>query len=370
MIEISSQNLLHNIKVCRDKLSKNIQITGVVKANAYGHGLKEVVSVIEDKIDLFQVDDLLELKKIRQYTKKPVLVFGFVSEKELEEAVSLDGVLGVYNLDIVEKLNSIAEKQNKSIKIHVKIDAMIGRQGILVDQVKDFFTALKEFNKLEVVAIYSHFSNIEDEIHLSHAKVQYKILMKAKKIAQGVGFKNISHHISATSGFLTDQKNNWGGTILRLGIGLYGLWPSLELQKSYEKEIDFKPVLSWKTEVVQVKEVPVGFPIGYGCTFKTDKPTKIAVIPQGYGDGYDRKFSNNSNVLIGGVRCPVLGRVAMNMFVVEVSNLERVSVGEEVVLIGKQADEEITVEELAEKIDTINYEIVTRIWPDLPRVIK
>jgi alanine racemase len=373
-IQISKENLLSNIAEIRRNLPVGNKIAGVIKANAYGHGMKEVVSVIENNVDYLQVDDFAELKELRKYTKKPILVFGYVDESEINEFVDLGAILGVYDLHIVETLNLIAKNKNKVVRVHVKVDAFLGRQGILKETAEGFFDELGKYKNILVEAVYSHFSNIEDVSELSQAKIQHENLLEVKEIAKRAGFKDIYHHISATSGFLTDQKSNWGGEIVRFGIGLYGLWPSESLKKRYSKDITLKPVMRWVSKIVQVKKVPKNFPIGYGGTFITKEPTTIAIIPQGYSDGYDRGFSNNSEVLIFGEKCPLIGRVAMNMFVVDVTKLTKKYSSEEiieteVVLLGKQGNNEITAEDLANKIGTINYEITTRVWPNLERVI-
>lgn len=379
-IEISSDNLLFNIdQVKKFVAPEKPKIAAVVKANSYGHGVKEVVSVVEDYVDYFQVDDLLELKEIRQYTKKPVLVFGFVASDQLEDFVDLDGIMGVYDFEILKSLNQIASSRGKEVTVHLKIDSQLGRQGVLVEDAEDFLEKIKDLKNIKLEAVYSHFSNIEDVEHLGHAQKQFDGLMKVKEIAQQKGFSEISHHISATSGILTSAEKKWGGAIVRLGIGLYGMWPSEDLQKKYDKKIEFRPVMRWSTKIAQIKKLPANYPIGYGCTYITGEPMKIAVIPQGYSDGYGRHFSNNSEVLISGQRCPVLGRIAMNMFVVDVTKLDdsELKIEDEVVLLGSQqkqntTEEEtdtITAEELANRIDTINYEITTKVWPKLERVI-
>ncbi|HMO78884.1 MAG TPA: alanine racemase [Candidatus Paceibacterota bacterium] len=376
-IHINKKNLINNVlefrkKILENKKNSQIKIAGVVKANAYGHGTKEVVSILEKYVDYFQVDDFAELQEIRQYTQKPTFVFGYVAKNQLSDAIKLNGIFGVYDLGIIKKINQISKSQNKKTKIHIKIDCFLGRQGILSSQAREFFIAIKKFEFLEVEAVYSHFSNIEDVDNLEHAQKQYHDLLKTKQIAKDCGFYNIFHHISATSGFLTDQKENWGGEIVRLGIGMYGLWPSVFLKKRFEKYINIKPVMSWITQIAQIKDLPKNYPIGYGKTFITNKKTKIAIIPQGYSDGYDRGFSNNGHVLIAGKKCKILGRVAMNMFVVDISfdiSKNILKVGDIVVLLGVQNNQEITAEFLAENINTINYEFVTRIWPKLPRKI-
>jgi alanine racemase len=367
-IEISRENLLHNLNQCRKNVAQGTKIAAVVKANAYGHGVREVVGVIEKEIDYFQVDDLQELIEIRQYTEKPVLVFGYVSEDQIEKAISLNAILGVYDLNIIKKIDEVSAATNKTSTVHIKIDSFLGRQGIMLDEVQNFLVEVQKLKNIKVEAVYSHFSNIEDTSNLDHAKKQFDGLMSVKKIAQENGFPEITHHISATSGIMTDSgqdgDHNWNGTIVRFGIGLYGMWPSSDLREKHEGNFELKPVLRWVTKVAQVKTIPANYPIGYGCTVITDKPKKIAVVPQGYSDGYDRLLSNKGEVLIGGARCPVLGRVAMNMFVVDVTGVD-VKMGDEVVLLGGK----ISAEEIAQKIDTINYEITTRIWPKLDRVV-
>ena len=184
------------------------------------------------------------------------------------------------------------------------------------------------------------------------------------------GYKNLERHISASSGAMVYEKNGGKSSLIRPGIMLYGMWPSEDLGKRFKKHgLKLKPVLRWVTHVVQVKTLPKNHPIGYGLTYITKKPTKVAIIPQGYSDGYDRGLSNKGEVLIQGQRCQVLGRVAMNMFVVDVTHLRNIKNEDGVVLLGRQGKEEITTEELAKHLGTINYEITTRILTLLPRVI-
>ncbi len=368
-ISISKNNLLNNLSIFR-KLAGQNKIAAVVKANAYGHGLKEIVSIIDKKVDYFQVDDIDELREIRKYTKLPVFVFGFVQQSDLEELVKLDGTPGVYDLDIIKTLNLIGKKEDQILKIHLKIDAYLGRQGILVEELDSFLKKMKDIRNVHLESVYSHFSNIEDTEDLSHARKQFDNLIEAKNIAEKILERPVGIHISATSGILSDPKNNWGSSILRLGIGLYGLWPSPELQKKWQKKINLKPVLSWKSTVAQIKFLPKNYPVGYGLTFVTKKPTKICVIPQGYSDGYPRALSNMGYVLIKGQKCPIIGRVAMNMFCVDASKVPGIKSGNEVVMIGNQNSQSISAEDLAQKTATINYEIVARISPLLERIIE
>lgn len=367
-IQISKSALLHNFKLFRTLINPKTEIMSVVKANAYGHGLEQIASILNAETDYFGVDDISELKTLRRYSDKPTLVMGYVSKEELEEAVKLDATIVIYDIERVIELSKIAVKQNKKPKIHIKIDASLGRQGILLSDTEKFVTELKKIDGIDVEGIYAHFANIEDTEDFTHAQKQIDDYKKALEIFRGSGYKNLKTHISSTAASLIYEKNQGLNSIVRLGIGLYGLWPSAEIKKVSNAEL--KPVMRWVTHVAQVKTVPENFSIGYGLTYKTDKPTKIAIIPQGYSDGYDRGLSNIGEVLINGRRCKILGRVAMNMFAVDVSNAGEVKAEDEVVLLGKKGDEEITVEEIAEKLGTINYEVVSRISPLIPRVIN
>lgn len=365
-IEISRDNLLHNISEFRKILGASKKLCVVVKANAYGHGLKEVVSSIEDHVDYFQVDDFRELESIRTFTKQPVLVLGYMTPEESVIAFKkYDAVIGIFQNDPVRfaMLNDAAKESHKKVHAHVEIDALLGRLGTLSEDGEVFIDELKKYDQMVIDSLYAHFSDIEDSKNLDHAHAQCEQL---RSVSESAG---IPYHISATSGILSDPETNWGGAMMRLGIGLYGIWPSESLRTQWSDRLDLRPVLSWKTRVAQVKMLPAGYPVGYGQSFVTKTETKIAIIPQGYSDGYDRRFSNKGYVLINGEKCPIIGRVAMNMFVVDVTHLGKVSEGDEVVLIGKQHNAVISAKELAEKIGTIDYEVLARVSALLPRII-
>lgn len=370
-LEISAQNLIHNFQLFRSFVKPKAEIAVLVKANAYGHGQNEVVSVLENYADYFQIDDIEELRLIRQVTKKPVLVFGYVAKADLEEAVKLDGTLTIYDEQRLFLLDKIGKESGRKIKVHIKIDADLGRQGVLKENVPEFVEALKKTEHVEVEGVYAHFANIEDTSDFSHAQKQIDTFEDVVKMFRENGFEKIKKHISASSGILAYEEKMGDSDIVRLGIAVYGMWPSEDLQLKFEKtNFQLKPVARWVSHVAQVKQIPAGYSVGYGLTFVAAEPMKIAVIPQGYSDGYDRGFSNCGEVLIAGTRCRVLGRVAMNMFVADVSHLEEISAEDEVVLLGAQENEFISAEELAQKIQTINYEITTRISALLPKVVR
>ena len=368
-IEISKSKLIQNIQSWRAYLGPKTKLTAVVKANAYGHGQNEVASIINDYVDYFQVDDFRELQLLSGFVTKPILVLGYIAKSELEEAVRLGAIFAIYDIERLRLADQVAKTLNKKAKIHIKIDAKLGRQGLLISEISEFIDECKKCKNIEFDGIYSHFANIEDTDDPSHALAQIDTFNEAVNMFKMAGFDNLKTHISATSGILVYDKNLNKNDIVRLGIGLYGLWPSSALENDYKKLINIESVMRWVTHVAQIKVLPAGYTIGYGLTYVTKKATKVAIIPQGYSDGYDRDLSNSGEVLIMGKRCNVLGRIAMNMFVVDVSELDDVKSESEVILLGNQGSECITAEEIASKIGTINYEVIARISALLPKVI-
>ncbi len=366
-IEISKKNLLYNIKQFRRILKKGTKIAAVVKANAYGHGDTEVVSILSPFVDYFQVNSVEELEKIRVHTKKPVLLLGYVGKNDISKAIKLGCILTVFDLPHARLINTSAQKLSVKQKVHVSIDAHLGREGVIPTEIEAFLAEAKKMKHISIDGAYAHFANIEDTVDLSHAKLQIKAYTEAVELFKNAGYKNIKTHISATSGVLAYEKWNGINPIVRIGVGLYGMWPSVDLQKVWQKKINLLPVMRWVTHVAQVKEVPAGESIGYGLSYTTKKKMTIAVIPQGYSNGLVRLSSNNGDVLIHGKRAPIIGRVAMNMFVVDVSHIKGTKSEDEVVILGTQKGETISPEEIGIKTQTINYEVTTRVSPLLPR---
>ncbi len=369
-ILISKENLIHNIKQFRSLVKKGTEISAVVKSNAYGHGDREIAQILLPYVDYFQVNSVEELKRIREITSKPILVFGYVGKHDLGKAIKIGCILSAFDFEHLLLINESARRLKKKQKVHIALDSYLGREGFMPSEIKKILQEIKKMKNIMVDGLYSHFSNIEDTANFSHAQKQIDEYQKICDLFKKNGFRSLKTHISATSGVLAYEKRNGFNNIVRIGIGLYGMWPSEYLEKMWQKKIILKPVLSWKTKIAQIKILPKGHSVGYGLTYITKKKIKVAVIPIGYADGYDRGLSNKGEVLIGGTRCKILGRVAMNMFVVDVNHLKSVFAEDEVVLIGKQGNQEIAAEEIAQKIDTINYEITTRLSSLLPRMVK
>lgn len=368
-IEISKGNLVHNIKQFRSLLGKGTQIAGVVKANAYGHGDTQVVQILDPHVDYFQVNSIEEFSRIRKYTKKEILVLGYVGKGDIESAIKLKATLGVFDLEHALLINQIARKLNKKIKVHIAVDSHLGREGLMPESLEKALPEILKMKNITVVGVYSHFANIEDTNDFSHAQKQIDTYGEVVSIFNKYGLKDIQTHISATSGVLAYEMGSAKNSIVRLGIGLYGMWPSVELQNKWQDKIDLKPAIRWVSHIAQVKKLPKDHTIGYGLSYKTVRPMTVAVIPVGYSDGLTRSLSNIGEFIVGGIKTQILGRVAMNMVVVDVSEVSDVASGDEVVIMGRQGDCEIKAEDLALKMDTINYEVTTHINPLLSRII-
>lgn len=369
-VEISKNNLLHNLEQFKNLVGDNVKIMGVVKANAYGHGLIEVAGAISGKADWFGVDSLAEALKLREISfKKPILVLGYTELADLKEAVKNNISLTVYNKETIEKLGKIPiHNPNLNPKVHVKIETGTSRQGVLEKDIAEFVKFIKQFPSIEIQGLSTHYANIEDTTDSSFAKAQLEVFSRVTEILKKEGVEASLRHTACSAATILFPETHF--EMVRLGISMYGLWSSKETKavaKNKNLEFNLKPALTWKTIVAQIKNISAGTSVGYGLTERVSRDSKIAILPIGYYDGYDRKLGSVGNVLIRGKRCKILGRVCMNMIIVDITDVEKVELEDEVVLIGRQGREEITAEELAQKIGTINYEVVTRINPLITR---
>ena len=271
-IEISKENLIYNIKQFRNLLKGNVKIAAVIKANAYGFGDKEVAKILTPYADYFQVDSIDELERVRKVTKKPIFVFGYLNEDGIKRAIKLNAIISAFDLIHLLKINYISSKLKTKTKVYVPIDSYLGREGIMPNQVENFIVEIKKMKNIELEGVYSHFANIEDTMNFTHAEKQIDIYHKYVDIFKKNGFDKIKTHISATSGILVYERGNNLHNIVRLGLGVYGMWPSEHLKYLNKNKIILKPTLRWITHVAQIKVLPANHPIGYGLTYITKKP--------------------------------------------------------------------------------------------------
>ena len=367
-IEISKANLQHNLQVFKEITKKKIMF--VVKANAYGHGLREIIEISKSLpcVDYYAVDSISEALLVRSIQPDtPVLILGWSDPAELKEIVANGFEAVVPSAEQLKWVSAIAGKLKKKALIHLKLETGTNRLGLEPGKAK---LLLRNFPhpQLELRGIYSHFANIEDTTDPTFAQQQLAVF---NQVLNHLPPGRVLKHFSSSASSLLFPRTFFD--MVRVGISAYGYWPSKQTHALYlekkRKNIVFKPVLSWLAKVAQVKQVKKGSAIGYGLSYRTYGKVKIIVVPVGYYDGYDRKLSNISHVLVHGVKAPVRGRICMDMFMADVSHIKNVKIGDRVVILGEENRECINADTLAELAGTINYEVLARINPLIPRII-
>lgn len=370
-VEIDAKCLRSNIDAFRTVTAPGTALMVVVKANAYGHGIETVAPIAAERADWLGVNCLDEALTItRLGIQKPVAILGHTPIERIKSVVENGYRQVLYRMDVARELSKAAQTSGTTAKVHLKIETGTNRQGIALHDLAGFVNDLTKLPNLQVEGAYTHFANIEDTLDPSFAESQLHIFKEALTVLRHAGIQPAFIHASATAGSLLYAEMDF--TMIRLGIGTYGIWPSRETQVAARERGRHRallPVLTWKTRVVQVKEVNAGEYVGYGLTYRASRAMKLVVLPIGYYDGYDRKLSNCGRALIHGQPASVVGRVAMNMTMLDVTDIGA-QLNDEVVLLGRQENAEIRAEELAEKMGTIPYEVVARINPLIPRVAK
>ncbi len=371
-LEIDTEALRANVRALRAELKGGQKVAGVIKANAYGHGDTLVAKALEAEVDYFQIDDIEEWRRIRPVTNRPLLVLGYVQEFELLEIIGTNTEIGIFSFDQLANVNKLAEKAGVVQSVHIPFDCLLGREGFMPSEVREVIAAIRACANVRLAGVYAHFANVEDTTDPSHAKAQVETLRGIVNAFNDAGFTEFHIHHSSTAGtMIFEDTGDSFCTLVRLGIGIYGYWPAVHLSHlSHLSNLELRPALRWITHIATIKTLPENHTVGYGLTHRTDHETKIALIPQGYSDGYDRRGSNIMAVLIGGTRCAVLGRVSMNKLVADVTHLKDVRIGDEVVLIGEQGKANMTATEFGASLGTIDYEILARLSPLLPRIAK
>ena len=367
-LEISRSAVCQNYRTFKDMLAP-LPVMPIVKSNAYGHGLEQVVACLKDEgLDWFGVNYISEARLLReQGFVGDILVVGPYFKDELLDAWTHKATLFLSHFEALESWIASEWKP----KIHIKIDSGMSRQGFLLKELPELIQKVKPFENL-VEGIATHFSNVEDVLDHAYADQQMLEFEQAQNMFEKAGFKKLLAHAASSASTLILQPSRYD--LCRVGISLYGFWPSPTTKVSYHqihsKVVGLRPALSWRTRIAQVKDVAAHRYVGYGLTFKALKDMKLAVIPVGYYEGYPRiAGSAHSYVLVDGQRCPIVGRICMNMMMIDVTHIHGPYVGQLVTLVGKDGHEEITASDIATWSETIHYEFVSRIHPAIPRKI-
>ena len=370
-IEIDADAIRSNIHTFRTLIPDSSGLMIVVKANAYGHGLDLVAPLAAKYGEWLGVNSVDEAEAVHGLgIDKPIAILGYTELNRLESVVRHGFRQVVYRTDAAAALSEAATQQKSLANIHLKIETGTHRQGIPIAELPAFVERIRAMPRLNIEGVYTHFANIEDTLDPSFAQLQLGRFNTALDILSSAGIHPTQIHAAATAGALLYPDTAF--TMIRLGIGAYGIWPSRETQlaaRERGRKVTLKPALTWKTRVAQIKDIAAGEYVGYGLTYQATRAMKAIVAPVGYYDGYDRKLSNSGRALIHGRFAPVIGRVAMNMSMMDVTDAAA-ELDDEIVLIGRQGRSEIRIEEIAEKAGTIAYEIVSRINPLIPRVIR
>ncbi len=372
-VEINKSALVSNLQQFRRLVGRERKLLAVVKANAYGHGICQVSKIAlkagADWLGVNSVEEGLLLR--RQGVGCPVLILGYTPLKRLKEAVSNHLRLTVYNFETLDKLAQVCQQLQQPAYLHLKVETGTFRQGIQEEDLLSFIEKTESYPPLILEGISSHFANIEDTTDHSYAQQQLENFIRILRFLDNNKINLPLKHIACSAAAILFPETYFD--LVRIGIGMYGLWPSRETYLSSllqnKNLLQLKPVLSWKTRVAQIKRVPKDAFIGYGCTYRTTRLTDLAVLPVGYYDGYKRHLSNSSHVLIKGQRAPLRGRVAMNFITVDITDIPGVELEDEAVLIGHSGKEAITADYLAQLMGTISYEVVTSIGYHIPRLV-
>lgn len=373
-VEISRSALLQSVEQYRSIIGRS-KFYAIVKSNAYGHGLRPCVQILSPAVDGFGVNHISEAVQAYDLTDRPFLVMGRFDADEARQLLDLDASRITVVLSDIDEIRQLSELR-PDLPFHLKIDTgmgRLGRRGSLLDRV---FSYLEEHPDLRWTGIMTHFANVEDVTDQSFAEEQLRLFEEAWQRAQvaAKGRPLIRHAAASAAAMILPQSRL---DLVRVGISLYGLWASQATKLSHLSlggpHLQLRPALRWITKIVQINHLPPASKVGYGCTYQTQQASRIAVLPVGYNEGYDRRLSNRAYAVIGGRRAPVVGRVCMNMIMVDVTHIPDVHAGMDAVLIGREElnghSDEMTADAMAELSGTINYETTTRIHPDLRRVV-
>ena len=353
----------YNCSNVRAKLPDDCKLLGVIKADAYGHGAVELAHLLDEKCDFFGVaciEEAVELKKAG--VKAPVLILGYVDSNVYDLVVKYDVRIPIFSMESAVALSDEAVRQGKTVPFHFCIDTGMSRIGFQVnEQSADVCKEITLLPNIEAEGLFSHFATA-DEADLTKAKAQREKYKAFVKMLEDRGVNIPVKHLNNSAGIMNFDEYF---DMCRMGIILYGLYPSEEVDKSL---LDIKPVMSWLTHITHIKTLEPGREISYGGTYKTTEPRVIATIPVGYADGYPRCLSNKGRVIINGQYANIVGRVCMDQFMVDVTDIKDVDLNSTVTLVGRDGDACLSMEEVSNSAHSFNYELPCRVARRVPRV--
>jgi len=367
-VEVDLKAIAHNIRELRRITNPKARIMAVVKANAYGHGMIEVArQSLENGAEALGIANIEEGIQLRKAgIDAPVLIFGYTSPVHAKKLIEFDITQTVYSYETSRALSEALSAYGKKIKVHIKVDTGMGRLGLLgeiTDSSVSEAESISRLPMLELEGIYTHFATA-DESDRSYAGKQFEIFMGFLNQLRIAGLEIPVTHAANSAAIINMPETHLD--MVRAGISIYGLYTSEEVDRSI---INLKPAMELKTKIIHLKKVPAGFKVGYGTTYETEKPTTIATVSIGYADGLNRLLSSKGRMLVcGGQSAPIVGRVCMDMTMLDVGEILEIVMEEEAVVFGKQGNASISVDEIASTINTINYEVISTIMERVPRI--
>ena len=376
-IEISKSAYKRNIRYLRKLVGDHTVISSVIKGNAYGHGVENIVPMAEDcklsHFSVFSASEALQVCKVKSH-KSDVMIMGLLDDEEMEWAIMNDVEFFVFDTERLEKAIDTAKRLKKPARLHIEVETGFHRTGFDYDYMPELLGKLKSNQEYYIFeGLCTHYAGAESIANYVRIRDQITLYRKFYRYFQRHDVIPKRKHTACSAAVLTYPTTIMD--MVRIGIAQYGFWPSPETQmfrfhKDPSDENPLRRLISWKSRVMVVKEVEAGEFIGYGSSFLANKKTKIAIVPVGYSNGFSRSLSNMGRVLIRGKRVPVIGTVTMNTMTVNVSDLPNVERGDEVVIIGKQKRMNISVASFSEMSNQLNYQTLTRIPADIPRYVE
>lgn len=371
--EINLNALAVNLQIVKSEIGANVSVMAVVKANAYGHGAVRCAQRLEaEGADWFGValpEEGIELRNTG--ITKPILCLAGFWEGQAEACLQHKLIPAAYRLDMIAALDSAARERGEVADVHVKIDTGMGRLGVRFDEIPEFLNALTQFNNIRVDGLMTHFAAADEPSCGPLTKDQLKRFDHAVAAFRERGYKPTYRHLSNSAGIFAQPAASGklgaetGGNMVRPGGVLYGLWR--DILDPEHRDQKFQPVMSFHSRITFLKWVPAGETVGYGCTFEASRKTLVATVPLGYDDGYMRALSNRGHAIIRGVYATVIGRISMDLTLIDATNVSGVQLDDEVVLLGNSGGLSITAEELGKIAGTLSYEVTCGIGSRVPR---
>ena len=380
VIELDEGALKNNIRFLKNRANNSVKLSSVIKGNAYGHGITNFLPMAEasgmNHFSVFSADEALKAKKTQSRPDTNIMIMGMIRNDELEWAIEKEVEFYLFELDRLHATIKMAKKMKQRARVHLQIETGMNRTGFEETTWRHLFeTVRKHPEEIKLEGICTHFAGAESVANYYRIENQDKQLNKALNLAKEILGELPPVHAASSAAYLSQPEMHYD--MARIGIAQYGFWPSRETYMHVMKTLDLKQgedplkrVLRWKSEIMNIKWVDSGDFIGYGNIYLAGRKMKIATVPIGYTHGFGRNLTNAGYVLIHGTRAGVVGLVNMNMITINVTHIEGAKKGDEVVLIGGQGDDEITVASFGEMTNNLNYEVLVRLPTTIPRIVK